>query len=174
MDALVSQIDLFPTICDLARLEFPQGLEGRSLVPLLRREQGTVRDEIFAEINYHVVYEPRRCIRTPRYKLIRYFGDWDRGIPANCDDSPSKDLLLEKGYFDSPREGEMLFDLYFDPEERRNLAGNPSHQSIRRDLNDRLQVWMEETDDPFLQGEVSRPEGAIVGDASMISQRELA
>jgi arylsulfatase A-like enzyme len=174
VDALVSQIDLFPTICDLARLESPQGLEGRSLVPLLQRVQKTVREEIFAEINYHVVYEPMRCIRTPRYKLIRYFGDWDRGMPANCDDSPSKDLLQGRGYFERPREREMLFDLYFDSEERRNLTGNPSYQSICWDLNDRLQAWMEKTGDPLLTGEVPKPEEAIVGDASMISPRELA
>lgn len=74
------------------------------------------------------MYEPLRCVRTSRYKLIRDFGSYKRGLPANCDDSPSKDLFLENGYFDRPREREMLFDLYFDPGERRNLAGNRSRR----------------------------------------------
>jgi len=173
VDALVSHLDLVPTICELARLEQPQGLEGRSLLPLLRADQETVRDEVFAEINYHVAYEPMRCIRTPRYKLIRYFGDYDRGIRANCDDSPTKDVFLENGHFQRPRDREMLFDLYFDPGERRNLAGDQDYQSVFRDLNGRLQNWMKQTEDPLLQGEVPRPQGAIVGDASMISPEEL-
>ena len=109
------------------------------------------------------MYEPLRCVRTSRYKLIRDFGSYKRGLPANCDDSPSKDLFLENGYFDRPREREMLFDLYFDPGERRNLAGNRSCRKIFGDLKNRLEGWMEDTRDPLLQGEVPRPEGAIVG-----------
>jgi hypothetical protein len=174
VDAPVSQIDLFPTICDLAHLEYPSNLEGHSFVPILRGESEKIRDEVFAEINYHVVYEPMRCIRTTRYKLIRYFGGYDRGIPANCDDSPSKDVFLQNGYFDRPREREMLFDLSLDPGERRNLVGRRAFRHTYRDMKNRLAVWMEETNDPLLQGEVPRPEGAIVGDASMISPEELA
>jgi arylsulfatase A-like enzyme len=178
LDALVSQIDLFPTICDLCHLEHPQGLEGRSLVPLLKGERDTVRDELFAEINYHVVYEPLRCVRTPRYKLIRYFGSYDRGLPANCDDSPSKNVYLAKGYFQQPREREMLFDLLFDTVELHNLVAADScreaYREVYADLRDRLQRWMEVTNDPLLDGEVPLPQGAIVGDESMISPGELA
>jgi arylsulfatase A-like enzyme len=41
IDALVSHLDLYPTICELAGLEPPQGLEGYSLVadPVLRRSR---------------------------------------------------------------------------------------------------------------------------------------
>jgi len=173
VDALVSHLELVPTICDLCHIEYPEGIQGVSLDPLLRGKQQTVRDEMFAEINYHVVYEPMRCLRTSRFKLIRDFGDYERGFPANCDDSPSKDLCLKNEYFKRPRDREMLFDLFFDPGERRNLARDPSYQAIRRNLNDRLRAWMQETGDPLLQGEVPRPEGAIVGDVSMISPREL-
>jgi N-sulfoglucosamine sulfohydrolase len=173
VDALVSHIDLFPTICDLCHLEYPEGLQGVSLERLLQGEKETVRDEVFAEINYHVVYEPMRCVRTNRYKLIRYFGDCDRGIPANCDDSPSKDVFLENGYFERPREREMLFDLCFDPGEERNLSGDQSHKHILGDLNCRLLAWMEDSEDPLLQGEVPKPEGAVVGEPSMISPAEL-
>jgi hypothetical protein len=172
-DALVSQIDLLPTICELCHLEHPPGIQGHSLVGLLNGGKEAVRDQVFAEINYHVVCEPMRCVRTDRYKLIRYFGKSDRGIPANCDDSPSKDFLLESGYFARPREREMLFDLIFDPTERRNLAGDPSYQQVREDLKGRLEVWMEATEDPLLQGEVPKPEGAVVGHAGMISPAEL-
>jgi hypothetical protein len=140
----------------------------------LRGEQAAIRDEIFGEINYHVAYEPLRCIRTPRYKLIRYFGDHDRGIPVNCDDSPSKDILLENGYFERPREREMLFDLYFDPAENANLAETPSYKPVVRDLSSRLQKWMEQTGDPILAGQVPRPKGSVVGDVGMVSPSGLS
>lgn len=64
VDALASHIDLLPTIYDLARLESPLGLEGRSLAPLLKRQTETVRDEVFAELpitscmNRCAVYAP--------------------------------------------------------------------------------------------------------------------
>jgi hypothetical protein len=114
-----------------------------------------------------------RCIRTPRYKLIRYFGDRDRGIPVNCDDSPSKDVFRENGYFDCPREPEMLYDLFFDPGEKRNLAQDPSYRSIYRDLDERLLTWMRETGEPLLEGEVIAPQGATVGAPDMISPTEI-
>ncbi len=74
-DALVSHIDLFPTVCDLAGVERPpEWLQGESLLPLANGEAEEVRDAIFAEKTYHVAYEPERCVRTHRWKYIRRFG----------------------------------------------------------------------------------------------------
>src|SRR5690606_16763161 len=47
-DALVSQLDLYPTLCDLVGLQKPEWLQGRSLLPLLSGEVTKVRDAIFA------------------------------------------------------------------------------------------------------------------------------
>src|SRR6476469_3497135 len=70
-DALVSQIDLFPTICDVLGIERPDFLQGRSMLPLLRREADEINDAIFAELTYHAAYEPQRALRTARFKYIR-------------------------------------------------------------------------------------------------------
>src|SRR3954447_19440925 len=67
-DALVSQLDLYPTICDVAGIDPPPWLEGTSMVPLVRGDVATIRDEVFAEVTYHAAYEPQRAIRTERYK----------------------------------------------------------------------------------------------------------
>ena len=63
-DALVSQIDLFPTLCELLQVEPPAWLQGRSLLPLVRGEAEEINDAVFAEVNYHGQYEPQRMIRT--------------------------------------------------------------------------------------------------------------
>jgi N-sulfoglucosamine sulfohydrolase len=162
MDALVSHLDVFPTLCAVTGLPMPEWLEGHSLLPLLEGHTNRVREEIFAEVTYHAAYEPMRCIRTERYKYIRYFDDFRDTVKPNIDWSPSKDFLIENGLGERTHDpAEMLFDLYFDPTERANQAGNPRYASIRQDLADRLQHWMEKTDDPLLQGRVPRPPGAI-------------
>ncbi|MHC4248873.1 MAG: sulfatase-like hydrolase/transferase, partial [Planctomycetota bacterium] len=71
-DALVSHVDVFPTLCDLLEIDPPGWLEGRSLMPLVRggaaQVSEEVNDEIFSEVTYHAAYEPMRCVRTRRWK----------------------------------------------------------------------------------------------------------
>ncbi|HTN76762.1 MAG TPA: sulfatase-like hydrolase/transferase [Pirellulaceae bacterium] len=66
-DALVYLFDLFPTICELTDAKIPDGVEGVSLLPLLRGETAKGRDEIFAAYR-----DGQRMVRDKRYKLIRY------------------------------------------------------------------------------------------------------
>ncbi len=171
-DALVSQVDLYPTLCALAGAPLPDGLHGRSLLPLVRRETEQVRDELFAELTYHAAYDPMRAIRTRRHKLIRHFGDRLEPVLANVDDSPSKDLLVAAGWGRTPRPRVELYDLLMDPGEMRNLAGLPAHADVEADLTTRLDAWMHETDDPLLDGPVPPPAGATVNDPAGVSATE--
>ena len=52
IDALVSQIDVFPTLCEWSNATPPAWLQGHSLTPLVTEASGTIRDEIQAAINY--------------------------------------------------------------------------------------------------------------------------
>ena len=72
-DALVSHLDIYPTICELLNFEKTSHLTGNSLLPVLENKENEIRDEIFAEVTFHAAYEPMRCIRTKRYKLIKRF-----------------------------------------------------------------------------------------------------
>ncbi len=168
VDALVSHLDLFPTICDLLDLEEPEWLEGNSMLPLLEGEKDKIRDEIFAEVTFHAAYEPMRCIRTKRYKLIKYFGQHQGVVPANIDGGYSKSFLLEHGLLEQSRDEEMLFDLYLDPVERVNLVNDDNYQQVYDDLSQRLEKWMEETEDPLLKGKVDVPRGAKINKISCI------
>ena len=171
-DALVSQVDLYPTLCALAGAPLPDGLHGRSLLPLVRREAEQVRDELFAELTYHAAYDPMRAIRTRRHKLIRHFGDRLEPVLPNVDDSPSKDLLVAAGWGRTPRPRVELYDLLMDPGEMRNLAGLPAHADVEAELATRLDAWMHETDDPLLDGPVPPPPGATVNDPGGVSATE--
>src|SRR5207302_9717946 len=74
-DAMVSHVDVFPTVCEMAGVKAPSWLEGKSMIPLLRGERAEINDEVFAEVNYHPSYEPQRAVRTQRWKYIRRYAD---------------------------------------------------------------------------------------------------
>lgn len=128
-DALVSHLDIYPTVCELLGRERPPHLIGNSLKPLLDGKEESIRQDAFAEVNFHA--------------------------------GPSKSLLISNGLgSDSSRDRVQLYDLTFDPQERRNLAENPSYREVRLALEKRLEAWMRQTADPLLVGSVEAPSGA--------------
>lgn len=161
-DAMVTHLDLFPTLCDIAGIDKPDWLQGQSLLPLVRGEQDHLHDAIFAETNFHAAYEPRRGMRTHRYKYIRRFDARTRPVLPNCDDGESKRLWLAHGWADTPLDQEYLFDLVFDPTESSNIAHRPDMTSVLEDMRSRLHQWMQQTDDPLLQGPLTIPAGATL------------
>ena len=171
-DALVSQIDIYPTLCELAGVEPPPFVQGRSLLPVVRREVPEINDEIFAELTYHAAYDPQRAIRTRRFKYVRLFGDRLEPVLPNIDDGPSKELLVSAGYGTRPRPRERLHDLWFDPMEADNLVDDPDYADVLEDLRSRLHAWMRETDDPLLLGPVPAPDGAELNDPAGVSAAE--
>ena len=172
IDGMVSQIDIYPTICDVLGIDPPSHLQGASFMPLMRREKEEIREEVFAEVSYHAAYEPMRCVRTKRHKYIRRFDGRDRPVLCNCDDGLSKDAWLEAGWAGHVPEEEALYDLVFDPNETRNLVGKSEHETALNDMRSRLERWMRETDDPLLDGPVPTPEGAMVNDPDALSPSE--
>jgi arylsulfatase A-like enzyme len=120
-DALVSLIDLLPTLCDLTGVSAPNGVDGLSLRPLLEQRAATVRDMIFGEYYGKQSWRvPIRMVRTSRWKYVRYLAY-----------------------------GEELYDLGADPGEFRNLAREPSASAERTSLSRELDGWIRRTADPF-------------------------
>jgi len=122
VEEIVQNIDIGPTILDIAGVPVPSNMDGRSFLPLLEGEEidwgvDTIYYEYFWERPFPqtpTVY----AVRTNRYKFIRYHGVWDIN---------------------------ELFDLQEDPHEMRNLIRSPEHQTIARDLNAALFRWLERT-----------------------------
>lgn len=171
-NAMVSHLDLYPTICALLNIETPAWLQGASLLPLIRGQAAELHEELFAEVNYHAAYEPKRSVRTRRWNYIRRFGDREHPVLPNCDDSPSKDLWVKNGWKNQLVPREQLFDVLFDPNETRNLAADPTSSKAMTEMRGRLDAWMKRTDDPLLRGPVKAPEGALVNDADGTSPTE--
>lgn len=171
-DSLVSQIDIYPTLCELLNIEKPSWLQGQSLWPVIKGEAREVNDAIFAEVTYHAAYEPQRCVRTPRWKYIRRFDERGKIALPNCDDSPSKAWLVERGWAERIIPEEQLFDLWFDPQEMNNLAGKREAGNALNEMRWRLDNWMELTDDPLLRGPVAVPGGAQINDPDGQSPNE--
>lgn len=161
-DALVSHVDIVPTIFELCGIKTEDYFQGVSLLPLMEGKTNKVQDQIFAEVSYHVAYEPMRCVRTERYKLIQYFGGYERYMPSNTDDSPSKKMMIKEGFFNRTRTKITLFDLYLDPLERINVAEEAYYENILQDLSSRLYNWMEKTNDPLCNGKIIPPDEALV------------
>jgi arylsulfatase A-like enzyme len=169
-DPIVSHLDIFPTICDVAGIDPPAWLEGVSLLPLVRGDIDELHQEIFAEVTYHAAYEPQRAVRTARYKYMRRFDESHPGrVPANVDDSPTKDVILSSGWaeIDPPRES--LFDLWLDPSEGTNRIGDAALAGVLTDLKGRLHDWMVRTKDPLLEGPVAPAEGTWYNTVDQIS-----
>jgi arylsulfatase A-like enzyme len=66
-EAFCYLLDLYPTLCDLAGLSYPDTVEGLSLLPVIQGRQPSRRDSIFTAYR-HV----QRAVRDAGWKLIRY------------------------------------------------------------------------------------------------------
>jgi N-sulfoglucosamine sulfohydrolase len=160
VDAMVSHLDIYPTICELLGIHPSHDLHGKSLIPLVSGEQEELHEEIFSEVTYHAAYEPKRAIRTKRYKLIKRFDpDCTTQVMPNCDDGYSKTCLCDYDWAERQKDQLMLFDLIYDPAESNNLSNDDRYASVLEELENRLNDWMVRTDDPLLAGPVPLPDG---------------
>jgi len=172
IDSMVSHLDVYPTVCEVAGIRAPDFLQGKSLMPLVCGGVAPLHEELFSEVTYHAAYEPQRAVRTNRWKYIRRFDGRRRPVLANCDDSATKSLLIQMGWGQQVLPREQLFDLYLDPMEECSLAGDPSSADVLVVMRSRLDRWMEETDDPIRLGPIPPPPGAEINDPDQVSPDE--
>ena len=153
---LVSNVDLLPTLLEVADTSASTNLHGRSFLPLLTGGTYEPRREVFAEKTYHNAYDPVRAIRTDHYKYVRSFSDQPLvAIPGDVEQSLTRRAMGDSHLV--PRPVEQLFDLQADPLEERNLIGVPANEALGHNLATRLEVWMQETGDPLLEGPIPLP-----------------
>lgn len=156
IDGLVSHIDLFPTVCELAELRFPDWLQGVSMLPLLNGAD-KVRSEIFGEINYHVCYEPQRAVRTEGWKYILRLHDRARPVLPDCDNGLSKTFLLKNDWELYEESKERLYNLVLDPNEVQNLVNDKEYEQKLGEMRALMLKWRKETGDPLIKEKLFDP-----------------
>ncbi|MBN1807586.1 MAG: sulfatase [Planctomycetes bacterium] len=160
--AQASNIDIMPTLLELAGLQVPDGVQGMSFMPLVRSDTDSLHDATFHEMTFHAAYDPVRAVRTPSYKYIRSYASRSFAVAPNVDAGHAKGMFRSMGLFDSPRSREQLYDLVDDPFEQRNLAADPAHAHVLEELRSSLDRWMRDTGDPLLHGPVAPPPGSVI------------
>ena len=118
---VVLNIDIAPTILEIAGVRKPAQMQGSSFLPLMRGESVPWRDRVFYEYYWEDGFPQtptQFAVRTDRYKFIRSQGIWDIN---------------------------QLFDLQQDPYEMNNLIRSPQHQELAGQLNKELWDWLERT-----------------------------
>ena len=152
VQAMTSHVDVLPTLLDLVGLDPPGRTEGVSLAAHARGEAtGEVHEAIFA----HII-GTHRCIRTPRHKLIRTFDSEKTFYDPLPIDSTTIEFVPNFPYRDGHKPNYpfvLLYDLLADPNETRDLSGEPAHRATLLDLNRRLYEFLVAVGDPVLDPE---------------------
>ena len=121
-DALISLADFAPTFLELAGVSVPDGLTGRSILPLLNgAAPDDWRDTMFAQCNGVELYYSQRIVMTRDFKYV-YNG------------------------FDA----DELYDLRTDPLEMTNLARDPAYEEIKHELVRRMWRFAAEQNDELI------------------------
>lgn len=176
IDDFIGLRDLAPTILNVVGLEPDPEITGKSLREILNSDQsGTIqtqRDHLLVGKERHSAGRengwgyPVRGIRTNRYLYkINYQSDrWPACNPetglANCDRSPTKDLLVEMQgeYYNlsfGKRSSEELFDLDVDPHCTHNVAADSMYLKTKQQLKTKLLADLLEDKDPRTLGDPS-------------------
>lgn len=167
--AMVSWVDILPTLVEAAGGQVPFAIDGRSFAAVLRGEKSVHRDRIYTthsgdgQMNVY----PIRALHTGDWKYILnlhpefrytthidlspngsgkpgYWGgfweSWERVATTNAEAAAKV-----KRYHERPRE--ELYDLRADPNEQHNLAGEAVHAERLAAMRKELQSWMREQGD---------------------------
>jgi len=124
-ESMVNHVDLAPTLLDFAGLPIPDDMQGYSLKPILEGRAEKVRDASYYHFYSHGENNLPEMIgvRTAEYKLIHYPG---------MDDAYQWEL----------------FDLKRDPDEMRNLYGNPEYSEVLEQMESELKLLIQSVGDP--------------------------
>jgi N-sulfoglucosamine sulfohydrolase len=181
---MVSAVDILPTLVDVIGAEIPQGVEGRTFLPLLEGESQGDRDIVFkafSETSSGQRY-PMRAAENRHFLYI--FNPWSDGrrtmFSATMATSTHK-RLLELAKSDehiasrldllSHRVVEEFYDIQKDPDCLVNLIANPAYQHQIEQLRNSLEEWLRNMQDPMLVAFLGRQDTKVL--ATYMQEQQL-
>ena len=161
---VVSFVDMLPTLLEIVGLPQPNGIDGRSFVPVLRGETQANREFAVTEYNENSAgfRHPMRSIVTRGFAYI--FNPWSNGQRAMSTHTKSTDtyrwmrqaaktdpkVAARLNLFDH-RVPEELYDYSRDPDALQNLIADSKYRGELARLTGQLESWMARTGDPLLE-----------------------
>lgn len=161
--AMVSLVDVLPTLVEVAGGKPPTNLDGHSFANVLLGKTNEFRDYIFAthsgDGNFNVY--PSRCVRDSRWKYILNlhpefkFTSHITEVPGDdgaywktwVQHSKTNPAIADKVHRYQERPREELYDLQNDPFEEHNLAGSPENAPVLSRMRAVLEQWLKEQGD---------------------------
>lgn len=145
-DALLSFVDVMPTILDIAGIEIPKNLDGNSFLDVFDKNNIEINEYIYGIATRQNIRDakifPSRSIRSNRYKYILNFNSFEV-YKNNFTKDKIINKFIELGARSNPNVPyEELYDLKNDPYEKSNLAKNENLNSIKNKLSNQLRKWM--------------------------------
>jgi arylsulfatase A-like enzyme len=124
-------VDIFPTLCELAGLDIPAHLPGKSLVPLMAGTEETVKDFALSQYQreHRGVPYMGYAVRDERFRYIGWYKIND--VKAWRTQKRDFGLAEEPAFVE-------LYDYETDPLETRNLAQNPEQAARIRAFKKKL------------------------------------
>lgn len=157
-DAMIEYIDVVPTFVELAGGDPIDGLDGKSMLAVLKGEANTHKSYVFAiqtsrGINNGPESYGIRSVRSEQYKYIRNlspevpfqnnFTHKDTSLWPSWQRKAETDAFAQRQVYKFQyRPAEELYDILADPHEMKNLADDPTLAEIKSDLRKRLDAWM--------------------------------
>lgn len=157
--AMLSVIDIGPTLLDLAGIEKVPSFQGRSFAHLLNNPEESFRGYVFAEHNWHDYEAHERMVRSRDFMyILNSRPQFPNQGPADSNRSLSFEELKkqrDKGLltpaqadvFLAPRPHEELFDCRSDKMQLVNIASLPDYQQKKAEMREILEWWMDSTGD---------------------------
>ncbi|WP_186756047.1 sulfatase family protein [Echinicola salinicaeni] len=157
--AMISSIDIAPTLCELAGAALPKAFQGISFASVLEEADLKGRDYIVGEHNWHDYQAYERALRTDKFLYIRNeFPFLNASPPADAVSSISyqemirlhNEAKLEEVQMDCfvlPRPEEELYDVLSDPFQLNNLAMDDTYAKVLAEMRSKLNTWKKEFED---------------------------
>ncbi len=164
---VVSTVDFVPTILDAVGVPIPAGMNGHSLVPLLKgRDESEWPTTAYLEQNYFNSSQPDQFYPIRSIVSRNYIYIWNAYVRLTKEPRPyfdsghevvkmmwnSKDArAIQRASDHTYRPLEQLFRIDVDPGCWENLASQPGSEPVLRQMRAALMEKLSSTDDPHLQ-----------------------